>query len=186
MSITFTDEMYRVDQVKDLLWKQLDNNSRGSARFYAVLYYGKSYTGGTLPSSIYHRRWKIDEVKKTHSFIKKQLNKRFGDGLPLWFFLERHKPRKDPFGNIRLGSYHTNLYIGDINLPDDIAIKELDKTLRLAKWVGQHENSCVVEAIPPEEMEQTFMYSLKDINNSMDGFDFLVDWYNSDFLYKYQ
>ena len=57
-------------------------------------------------------------------------------------------------------------------MPQHEAIKELDKTLRLAKWVGKHESSCFVDVIPSEEMEQTFMYSLKDINNSMDGFDF--------------
>lgn len=186
MSITFTDEMDRVDQVKSLLWKQIQDNPISTARFYAVLYYGRSYDGDALTPEVYQRRWKIGEVKKTHSFIRRQLHKRFGDDLPLWFFLERHRPRRDCFGNIRLGSFHTNLYIGEINLPQHEAIKELDKTLRLAKWVGKHESSCFVDVIPPEEMEQTFMYSLKDINNSMDGFDFLVDWDNSDFLYKYQ
>ena len=50
MSITFTDEMYRVDQVKSLLWKQIEDNPISTARFYAVLYYGRSYNGDTLPS----------------------------------------------------------------------------------------------------------------------------------------
>jgi len=186
MSITFTDEMYRVDHVKDLLWKQIDGNSNGSARFYAVLYYGRSFKGERLSPSVYQRRWKISEVKKTHTFIRKQLHKKFGNDLPLWFFLERHKPTKDHFGNIKLGSFHTNLYIGDIEMSTDSAVKQLDMTLRLAKWVGQHPSSCFVEEVPPQEMQQTFMYSLKDINKSMDGFDILVDWENSDFKYKYQ
>ena len=185
MSITFTDEMYRVDIVKDLLWKQIGKYNDGGARFYAVLYYGRSYDGGKLSSDLYRRRWNINEVKKTHSFIRKQIHKRFGETIPLWFFIERHKPTRDCFGNILLGSFHTNLYIGDVGMSSHEATKLLDETIRLSKWVGKHPNSCKVSDVPPNEMEQTFMYALKDINTSMDGFDFLVDWDNSDFRYKY-
>ena len=125
--------------------------------------------------------------------------------------MERHNPRKDCFGSYKEGSFHTNLYIGNIDddkivnpnpnliplfykedasfgIPihmrdGDVEAKKLlllDACIRQAKWVGNHPNSCEVAYIPDNEMEQTFMYALKDII-SMDGFDYLVDWDNSYF-----
>ena len=36
MSITFTDEMIKVDKVKSLLWKQVSTHPFGAPQYYAV------------------------------------------------------------------------------------------------------------------------------------------------------
>lgn len=212
MSIVFTDEMIKVDKIKDIMWKQVSNHPLGSPRYYAVLFYGNGFDGEKLKTDDYRKRWDLSEVKKTHKFIRKQIHKCFGENIPLWFHIERHKSTTDNFGNVKLGSFHTNLYIGDID--DDAIINPspylmplfyktdtdfgipihmrtggveekklllLDACIRQAKWIGTNPNSCEVLDIPIDEMEATFMYSMKDINNGMDGFDTMIDWGNSDY-----
>lgn len=212
MSIVFTDEMIKVDKIKNLMWHQVSNHPLGLPRYYAVLFYGNGFDGDELKSDDYRKRWDLGEVKKTHRFIRKQIHKCFGENIPLWFNIERHKSTTDNFGNTRLGAFHTNLYIG--NIDDDAIInpssylmplfyKEdtdlgipihmrsggveekklllLDACIRQAKWIGRNPNSCKISDVPIDEMKATFMYSMKDINNSMDGFDTMIDWDHSDY-----
>ena len=47
--------------------------------YYAVLYYGKSFTGGLLKPEAYRKRWDREEVVKTHSFIRRKIESYFGD-----------------------------------------------------------------------------------------------------------
>ena len=76
--------------------------------YYAVLYYGKSYSGGLLKPEEYRKRWDREEVIKTHSFISRQIRKCFGD-IPLFWFINRHDDYEDAEGVCKKGSFHSDL-----------------------------------------------------------------------------
>jgi len=167
------------------------------------------FLGGLLEPEEYRKRWDREEVIKTHSFIRRKIRKCFGD-IPLYWFINRHKDYEDPEGNCKKGSFHSDLYIGEI--PDEIiedpspallplfykedqsgipinmrevgieALKQLllEACIREAKWVGKHPNSVKLRSILIEEFSQTFDYGLKDITK-LDDFTQIVDWKNSSF-----
>ena len=64
----------------------------------------------------YRKRWDREEVIKTHSFISRQIRKCFGD-IPLFWFINRHDNYEDAEGVCKKGSFHSDLYIGEI--PDE-------------------------------------------------------------------
>jgi len=35
--------------------------------------------------------------------------------------------------------------------------------------------------VPPDEMEATFLYGIKDLSPDLDNFDKIIDWKNSSF-----
>ena len=180
--------------------------------YYAVLYYGKSYEGKLLKPSEYRKRWNREEVLKTHNFISKKLRDCFG-AVHFQWFLNRHSQYEDNEGNCKKGSFHSDLYIGEIpneaiTTPSDallellgksdqsgipINIKEvgmralklllLELCIREAKWVGKHPNSLKLQRVPIEEFSQTFDYGLKDITK-LDDFNQVVDCENSSFYQK--
>ena len=167
------------------------------------------FLGGLLEPEEYRKRWDREEVIKTHSFISRKIRKCFGD-IPLYWFINRHKDYEDPVGNCKKGSFHSDLYIGEI--PDEViedpspallplfykedqsgipinmrevgieALKQLllEACIREAKWVGRHPNSVKLQSFPIEEFSQTFDYALEDITN-LDDFNQIVDWKNSSF-----
>ena len=171
--------------------------------YYAVLYYGKDFLGGLLEPEEYRKRWDREEVIKTHSFISRQIRKCFGD-IPLFWFINRHDDYEDAEGVCKKGSFHSDLYIGEIpneaiTTPSNalstllykidksgipINIKEvgidsykrllLEMCIREAKWVGQHPNSLKLQRVPIEEFSQTFDYGLKDIIK-LDDFNQVID-----------
>ena len=213
MSITkiLSQEQKHIDRIKTLLWTQTENHPLGSPVYYGVLYYGKSFTGDQLESGLYARRWKLNEVRKTHRFVNRLIRKAFGEDIPVWWTIERHDETIDDEGNIRKGSFHSNCYIGDIS---DAAIEDpspslmplfykedetgipinmrpvdinqmklllLNACIRQAKWVGKHPNALSLSYIPADEMEQTFYYGLKDFNSKLDKLTSIIDWNNSSF-----
>ena len=177
--------------------------------YYAVLYYGKSYSGGLLKPEEYRKRWNRKEVIKTHSFIRRKIESYFGD-VPTFWLINRHEDHEDSEGNCKKGSFHTDLYKGEIpneaiTTPSDALLELLGKSdqsgipinmreagiealkqllleacIRDAKWVGRHPNSLKLQRVPIEEFSQTFDYGLKDITN-LDDFNQVVDWENSSF-----
>ena len=58
--------------------------------YYAVLYYGKSYSGGLLKAEEYRKRCNRKEVIKTHSFIRRKIESYFGD-VPSFWLINRHE-----------------------------------------------------------------------------------------------
>ena len=192
------EELIQTDKIKKLLTKQAIEHPLGMPCYYAVLYYGKSYYGGRLSSVEYRKRWDRNEIKKTHKFITGLIHKCFGEEVPLWWCINRHDDYEDADGNCKKGSFHSDLYIGEI--PDKaverpfrfvkpsvipIALEDkklflLEACIRQSKWVGQYKNSLKISKVPPEEFEQTFDYGLKDVNSS-ETFNEIVDWKNSNF-----
>ena len=200
------EESRQVEKIKKVL---VDQASEFIPSYYAVLYYGKDFLGGLLEPEEYRKRWDREEVIKTHSFISRQIRKCFGD-IPLFWFINRHDDYEDAEGVCKKGSFHSDLYIGEIpneaiTTPSDallellgksdqsgipINIKEvgmralklllLELCIREAKWVGKHPNSLKLQRVPIEEFSQTFDYGLKDITK-LDDFNQVVDWENSSF-----
>lgn len=203
-------ELWKTGRVKSLLTEQTINHPLGMPCYYAVLYYGKSFTGEFLDSEDYRKRWDRSEVKKTHRFVSNRLRRCFGQDIPLWWFINRHDSYEDAEGTQKAGSFHSDLYIGHI--PDEaiedpspalmpLFYKEdeagvpincrpvgievmkmllLDVCIREAKWVGKHPNALKVQQVPPEEFEQTFDYGLKDLT-TIDDLSLVIDWDNSSF-----
>jgi hypothetical protein len=64
---------------------------------------------------------------------------------------------------------------------ENLKLLLLNACIRQAKWVGNHPNALSLSMVPPEEMEQTFMYSLKDFNTSLQQMDEIVDFGNSSY-----
>ena len=175
--------------------------------YYAVCYYGKSSSGRLLKPEEYRKRWDRTEVIKTHKFISNRVRKCFGD-IPLFWFSNRHDDYQDIEGNCKKGSFHSDLYIGEIpneaiTTPSDALLELLGKSdqsgipinikevgmralkllllelfIREAKWVGKHTNSLKLQRVPIEEFSQTFDYGLKDITK-LDDFNQIIDWQNS-------
>ena len=125
-------ESKKVEKVKRLLVEQTLDHPLGMPHFYAVLYYGRAFNGQELDPFEYRKRWDINEVRKTHSFVSRLLRKYFGDELPLWWFINRHEGKEDPSEHSftlarswdigeyrpmpnRVGAFHSDLYIGDIS-----------------------------------------------------------------------
>ena len=200
------EESIKVDKIKKLLSSKA---SEFLPSYYAVLYCGKSFLGNLLDPEEYRKRWDRGEVIRTHRFISKQINKCFGD-IPMFWFINRHSELEDTTIDFKSGSFHPDLFIGDI--PDEaiedpsgallpLFYKEdssgipinmrkvntsalklllLDACIRQAKWIGNHTNSLLIQEIPPEEFEQTFHYGMKDITN-LDDLNTVIDWKNSSF-----
>jgi len=200
------EESKQVGRVKNLLANQA---TEFIPTYYAVLYYGKSYEGKLLKPSEYRKRWNREEVLKTHNFISKKLRDCFG-AVHFQWFLNRHSQYEDNEGNCKKGSFHSDLYIGEISNAsieqpsnalltlmfsahqrgysinieeigiDQAKILLLEMCIRQAKWVGVHKNSLFIEEVPIEEFHQTFHYGMKDITE-LDHFNSIVDWKNSSF-----
>lgn len=179
--------------------------------YYGVLYYGKSFSGDLLSSDLYNRRWKLSEVRKTHRFINGLIRKTFGEDIPIWWSIERHSDSIDDEGNTKQGSFHSNLYVGAIKddavenpspylmplfyredecgIPinqrpvdsDNLKLLLLNACIRQAKWVGKHPNALNLSIVPPDEMERTFYYGLKEFNSSLDQMDVVIDFGNSSY-----
>ena len=64
------EESRQVGKIKKVLAAQA---TEFLPSYYAVLYYGKSYSGGLLKPEEYRKRWNRKEVIKTHSFIRRKL-----------------------------------------------------------------------------------------------------------------
>jgi len=157
------------------------------------------------------QRWDRRSVFNTHSFINGLIRKTFGRDIPIWWTIERCADYEDDCGNTKKGMFHSNCWIGEISdevleypsshllplfaQPDDFGIPIgnrscdidalklllLGACIRQAKWVGSHPRSLFIEDVPPNEMEASFMYGLKDINSSMNQLNTVIDWDNSSF-----
>ena len=99
------EESRQVEKIKKVLIKQA---SEFLPSYYAVLYYGKSYSGGLLKPEEYRKRWNRKEVIKTHSFIRRKIESYFGDVHTFWL-INRHEDYEDSEGNCKKGSFHTDL-----------------------------------------------------------------------------
>jgi len=206
-----SQEQKHIDRIKTLLWKQTENHPLGMPYYYGVLYYGKSFSGDVLSSELYNRRWRLSEVRKTHRFINGLIRKTFGEDIPIWWSIERHSERVDDEGNTKEGSFHSNLYVGAISddaveepppylmplfykedecgIPinqrpvdmENLKLLLLNACIRQAKWVGKHPNALQLSMVPPEEMERTFFYGLKEFNSSLEQMDEVVDFGNSSY-----
>ena len=97
------EESRLAHKVQNLLIDQLMAHPLGSPEYYVTLYYGKSFTGGQLDSEEYRKRWDREEIKKTHKFIKNLIHKSFGELVPVWFTIERHRDYEDENGNNKKG-----------------------------------------------------------------------------------
>ena len=53
--------------------------------------------------------------------------------------------------------------------------------IRQSKWIGYHPDSLFLAVVPPDEMEATFLYDIKDLSPDLDNIDKIIDWKNSSF-----
>ncbi len=118
--------------------------------YYAVCYYGKSSSGRLLKPEEYRKRWDRNEVIKTHKFISNRVRKCFGD-IPLFWFSNRHDDYEDIEGNCKKGSFHSDLYIGEI--PNEAITTHSDALLEL---LGKSDQSGI-----PINIKEVGMRALK-------------------------
>ena len=100
-------EQRQVGKIKKILAAQA---TEFLPSYYAVLYYGKSYSGGLLKPEEYRKRWNRKEVIKTHSFIRRKIESYFGD-VPTFWLINRHEDHEESEGDCKKGSFHTDLYL---------------------------------------------------------------------------
>ena len=211
MKAAVVTDKERCALVRRLLCKQAMEHPLGAPFYYGVCYYGKSFSGETLDSHLYRKRWDRNEVIKTHAFINKMVRKCFGN-IPIWWSIERHRDFIDEDGNNKMGSFHSNGYFGhipdsaiedpsphlmplfykedDVGIPinmrpvnkENLKLLLLNACIRQAKWVGRHPAALNLSVVPPDEMEQhCFKYGFKDIKDNMDALTYVIDWDNSSF-----
>lgn len=220
------EQIFQIERCKVALINFMLRHPLGMPKYYAVCYYGKKFRktcihgddqidltdGWQLSPQEYRKRWDRGEVLKTHKTISKFIHKCFGEEVPVWWFIERHSAQEDEWGNqIKKGSFHSNLFVGEIpdeaiqnpsphllplfykedetgipinmrnNDLENLKVLLLNACIRQAKWVGHHPSSLQISAVPPEEMNQTIGYCLKEITDSPESFNRVIDRENSYF-----
>jgi len=141
------EESRQVEKIKKVLITQA---SEFLPSYYAVCYYGKSSSGRLLKPEEYRKRWDRNEVIKTHKFISNRVRKCFGD-IPLFWFSNRHDDYEDIEGNCKKGSFHSDLYIGEI--PNEAITAPSNALLEL---LGKSEQSGI-----PINIKEVAMRALK-------------------------
>jgi len=104
---------------------------------YSVIQFGfYDDNGFKLPISEIRKFWDKSEVSKTNRLIRNMLKESFGIDA-FWFFMERHSPKIDEYGDVvREGRYHINLITTQIK---DNAIEEPNRKCRRLML----EDSCI-------------------------------------------
>lgn len=96
--------------------------------YYSVLQFGfYDDNGFRLPGSDIRKYWDRTEVEKTNRLIKNMLREAFGI-QQTYFFLERHSPKLDEYGDMESeGRYHINIITSQI---PDSAIEKPNRKCR--------------------------------------------------------
>ena len=105
---------YEIPIIKDSIHKIIRNDI-GSNSIFTTLQFGfyDNY-GFKLPASIIRKYWDKTEVEKTNRLIRNMLKEALGIDY-FYFFMERHTPTYDKYGDIqREGRYHIHLITSGI------------------------------------------------------------------------
>ena len=124
-------QLLMAQKAKEAVVNRMMSCPLGEPAYYAVCYYGKRFKPNPdldvmdrwqLSPDELRKRWDRGETCRTHKTISNFIHKSFGDDVPVWWFLEKHNPETDEYGNkIKDGHYHSNLFVGTI---PDLAIEE--------------------------------------------------------------
>ena len=124
-------QLLMAQKAKEAVVNRMMSCPLGEPSYYAVCYYGKRFKPNPdldvmdrwqLSPDELRKRWDRGETCRTHKTISNFIHKSFGDDVPVWWFLEKHNPETDEYGNkIKDGHYHSNLFVGTI---PDLAIEE--------------------------------------------------------------
>ena len=124
-------QLLMAQKAKEAVVNRMMGCPLGEPAYYAVCYYGKRFKPNPdldvmdrwqLSPDELRKRWDRGETCRTHKTISNFIHKSFGDDVPVWWFLEKHNPETDEYGNkIKDGHYHSNLFVGTI---PDLAIEE--------------------------------------------------------------
>ena len=201
------EEAKHIEIIKKALTKQANEFN---LEYFATCFYGKSFHGGRLDPETYRKRWDRGQVIRTHRFIRNQLKKCFGD-IKMIFIIERHKPFRDPSGNLKEGSFHTHLYISEI--PDSalqnpsrtltqlirrdsslgtefhmrnlnsFKLKELllNAVIRTSRWIGSYPPSLKIDRIETSTFDYCFGSYGLKQYQQYDDLNTAIDWSNSSF-----
>ena len=177
-------------------------------KYFVTCYYGRKSDGSFLDRADYRKRWDRGQVKNTHRITRGHIHKCFGQ-VPMFWTIERHETRHHPVWGEMKGSFHSHLYLGDI---DDAAIDDptkylkalyfkkdyfgysinsnrvngsnlktelLDACIRQSKWVGLFPDSLDIKIIKRDGRMPTVHYGLKQIKEE-DDLNNVIDWDHSD------
>ena len=124
-------QLLMAQKAKEAVVNRMMGCPLGEPSYFAVCYYGKRFKPNPdldvmdrwqLSPDELRKRWDRGETCRTHKTISNFIHKSFGDDVPVWWFLEKHNPETDEYGNkIKDGHYHSNLFVGTI---PDLAIEE--------------------------------------------------------------
>ena len=209
--ITLTDTQKHIDKIKSLMWKQVEEHPLGAPQYYCSLNYGYAFDGGKLSNDEFFRRWDINQVKSTHSFINKLIRKTFGEDIAIWWFIHNHTDDVDDNGNVIKGRFHSHMIMSGISddaienpspylmplfykedecgIPincrpleiDNMKPLLLDACIRQSKWIGRKPQALKVDYVLPQEMETVFHYCARHFNSSLEQMDIHIDWENSSY-----
>jgi len=130
-----------------------------------------------------------------------------------WFIEKHSPQTDEDGDDFKDGHYHSNIFVGEISdeaiedpspflmplfhkedeagipismrnasLPN-LKLLLLNVCIRQAKWVGSHPSSLWLQAVPPEEMEQTISYCMKEINENPATFNRVIDKSSNHYLF---
>ena len=205
------EESRMAQKVSNLLIDQIMEHPLGSPEYFVTLYYGKSFTGNQLESESYRKRWDRGEVVKTHKFIKHLIHKSFGDLIPVWFTIERHRDYEDDDGIAKKGAFHTHMYVGSI--PDESIANPsprlmplfyhedtsgipinmrnttidgkkqllLEATISQAKWIVMHPDAVNISSPTQQEMADNVISYGLKDLTTLNQLEKVIDWDNSSF-----
>ena len=216
MFLTDTDAyIQKVEESRHLntMKNLITNRTLGwEPKYFITCFYGRSVDGGFLTPDAYRKRWDRGQVRHTHRIIRGHIHKCFGS-VPMFWTIERHDSKEHPVWGEMKGSFHSHLYLGEI---DDAAIDDptkylkalyfkkdyfgysinsnrvngsnlktelLDACIRQSKWVGLFPDSLDIKIIKRDGRMPTVHYGLKQIKEE-DDLNNGIDWDNSDLKNK--
>ena len=177
-------------------------------KYFVTCFYGRSTDGGYLTPDAYRKRFDRGQVRNTHRFIRKHIQKCFGQ-VPMFWTIERHEDRHHPLWGDMKGAFHSHLYLGEIDElaidhptnylkalyfkrdyfgatinsnrtnGDNLKLLLLDTCLRQSKWIGLYPSSLDIQIINTDTELKTLHYGLKQVKEE-DDLNNVIDWDRSD------
>ena len=136
--------------IKETILKQISEHGE-YPYLYSVIEFGfyDNY-GLPLPPSHTRKYWDRYEVEKTCVLIRNLLKETFGI-TGVWFFMERHEPTRDQFGDeISKGRFHLNIVATGI---EDDAIENPNRKCRRL-WMSEGRMGVPIENLVYNDLDQ--------------------------------
>ena len=200
---------YEIPIIKDSIHTFIKNKIGSNSIFSTIEFGFYDDEGYKLPPSIIRKYWDKTEVRKTNTLIKNMLKEAFGINQ-FFFFIERHSPVLDEFGEVvSEGRFHIHFLTSCINdmaitepnrrckrlilytkagnaIPynniNDYKINLFDKCCRQANWINRYNYSIKTSYNKNNsDLRKRVHYCLKNYKPDKQDFMDIIDFDNSSF-----